>query len=86
MKNSEKLRKIIASFSAVADYTQIKVNRTIKNQYVYEGRQRHLASEIYSAWPDKINKTHIINELFVTIKTAKSILETYNIDPDEEYL
>lgn len=86
MKNSEKLKKVIASFSSVADYTLIKLNRTIKNQYVYEGRQRQLAGEIFLTWPNKVNKTHFINELFNTIKTGKAILETYDIDPDAEYV
>lgn len=86
MKNSEKLKKVIASYSSVADYTLIKLNRTIKNQYVYEGRQRWLALEIHSTWPGKINKAHLVNELFNTIKTGKAILETFDIDPDAEYV
>lgn len=86
MTNSEKIKKIIASYSAVADYTSINLNRIIKNNYVYESFKIGLANDLYLAWPSKIDETIIHDQLFETLKTAKSILDNFNIDKDALYI
>jgi hypothetical protein len=86
MTNAEKLKKIIASYSTVADYLQIKLNRVIKNNYVYEGHRMGLAEDIFYAWEEKIDYDHIQSEIFATLKTGMAILAIYNIIPDEEYV
>lgn len=84
MNNNEKLQRIIAVYSPVV-YTEIKLHRNIKNNYVYEDFKDDLASDIANAWPENIDSTMLHNELFVTLKTGKSIFLEFEIVGDEQY-
>jgi len=76
MDDNVKLKKIIAAYTPFL-YTQIDLKKTIKNKYIAVEFKDNFFADLCDAWPD-LDTTSLYNELFVTIKTGKDILELIN--------